>query len=236
MRHHQTVAVGLPGGHALAVKLMFAAALFAPGALTGQEAKPAADAASGEWRSLFDGKSLAGWKETDFLGAGKVTVDKGVITIGEGILTGINWASASTPFPSTGYEIRVEAARLKGSDFFAGITFPVRDSYCTWINGGWGGEVVGLSNLDGADALRNETSFARKFEMGQWYTFRLRVTSTAIVAWIDEELVINVDIRKKWIALREGEIDRSMPFGIASYATVAGVRKIEWRPFTPSAK
>ena len=62
------------------------------------------------------------------------------------------------------------------------------------------------------------------------------MTQNAILAWIDEEPVINVDISKKWISLREGEIDRSIPFGIATYATVAGVRKIEWRPWAPPAK
>ncbi len=185
---------------------------------------------SADWQPLYDGKSLNGWKESDFFGAGKVTVERGVIIIGAGVLTGINWAGSTLPFPTTNYEIRVEAARLKGSDFFAGITFPVRDSYCTWVNGGWGGEVVGLSNLDGADALRNETSFSRKFELGRWYSLRLRVTASRITAWIDEEQVIDVDISKKWIALREGDIDKSIPFGIATYATVGGVRKIEWRP------
>ena len=35
-------------------------------------------------------------------------------------------------------------------------------------------------------------------------------------------------------ALREGDIDRSIPFGIAAYSTVAGVRKIEWRPVAPA--
>jgi hypothetical protein len=106
----------------------------------------------------------------------------------------------------------------------------VRDSFCTWINGGWGGEVVGLSSLDGADASMNETTFTRTFETGRWYSLRLRVTPNAISAWIDEELVIDVDISKKWVALREGDIDRSIPFGIATYATVGAVRKIEWRP------
>jgi hypothetical protein len=211
----------------LFVKLVMCAALFAPGPLPGQQAKPAASA---EWRSLFDGKSLAGWKESDFFGAGKVTVEKGVIHIGSGALTGITWAASSPPFPTSNYEICIEAARLKGSDFFAGITFPVKDSFCTWINGGWGGEVVGLSSIDGADASMNETSFARKFELGRWYSLRLRVTPSTISAWIDDELVIDVNIEKKWIALREGDIDRSIPFGIAAYSTVAAVRKIEWRP------
>ena len=209
--------------------LALCAALFAPDLLAGQEAKRTAQA-PGQWRSLFDGKSLAGWKESDFFGAGKVTIEKGVIIIGDGVLTGINWAASSPPFPTSNYEIRIEAARIKGSDFFAGITFPVGDSFCTWINGGWGGEVVGLSSIDGADASENETSLARKFELGRWYSLCLRVTPANISAWIDEELVIDVGIAKRWISLRPGDIDQSIPFGIAAYSTVAAVRKIEWRP------
>ena len=201
-------------------------ALLFGGVCGAQPAPPA----GGEWRPLFDGKSLAGWKESAFFGAGKVTVEKGAVIIGAGVLTGINWAGDSLPFPTTNYEIRVEAAKLKGSDFFAGITFPVGDSYCSWINGGWGGEVVGLSSINGADALRNETSFARKFEIDRWYSLRLRVTPSKISAWIDEEPVIDVAIENKVISLREGDIDQSIPFGIATYATVAAVRKIEWRP------
>jgi hypothetical protein len=228
-----TVAVPRMMREALVVNLVLSAALLAPGPLAGQAAKPAASAA-GEWRSLFDGKSLAGWKESDFFGAGKVTIEKGVINIGSGALTGINWAKSSLPFPTSNYEIQIEAARLKGTDFFAGITFPVGDSFCTWINGGWGGEVVGLSSIDGADASMNETTFTRKFETGRWYSLRLRVTPTIISAWIDDELLIEVAIGKKWIALREGDIDQSIPFGIASYSTVAGVRKIEWRPVPPA--
>jgi hypothetical protein len=186
--------------------------------------------AAQEWQPLFDGKTLAGWKASDFFGAGKVTVDKGVITIGTGILTGITWAQEKTPFPAEGYEVRVEAARLKGHDFFAGITFPVGDSHCTWINGGWGGEVVGLSSIDGADASQNETTSGRRFETGVYYTFRLRVTPQTVTGWIGDEEIFSVRLAGKWIALREGDIDKSIPFGIATYDTVAGVRKIEWRP------
>ena len=124
---------------------------------------------------------------------------------------------------------------MKGSDFFAGITFPVQDAFCTWINGGWGGLVVGLSSIDGADASMNETTSNRRFELGRWYVLRLRVTPSAIAAWIDDEMVIDVRISGKWIALREGDIDRSIPFGIASYSTIAGVRKIEWRPVDSAA-
>src|ERR1035437_8920338 len=93
---HRMVAVPLLMREALVVKLVFGAALLAPGLLAAQAARPAtapaAAPAAAAWRSLFDGKSLVGWKESDFFGAGKVTVEKGVITIGSGALTGINWA------------------------------------------------------------------------------------------------------------------------------------------------
>jgi len=196
-------------------------ALFFGASLLGQQ--PA-------WRPLFDGKSLAGWRESDFFGAGKVAVENGAIQLGFGALTGITWAGESLPFPTSNYEIRIEAAKIKGSDFFAGITFPVGDSFSTWINGGWGGEVVGLSSIDGADAAHNETTFSRKFDPGRWYTLRLRVTRRAIAAWIDDELAFEVAIAGRSISLREGEIEHSVPFGIAAYSTVASVRKIEWRP------
>jgi hypothetical protein len=89
---------------------------------------------------------------------------------------------------------------------------------------------VGLSSINGADASRNETSFDRKFELGRYYLLRLRVTPDSISAWIDEEHVIEADIRGRNISLREGEIDRSIPFGIATFNTVGSIRKIEWRP------
>ena len=109
-------------------------------------------------------------------------VDRIMIVIGEGHLTGI---TLTGEFPHSGYEIQFEAARLAGRDFFAGLTFPVNDTFCTWINGGWGGAVVGLSSLDGDDASENDTNTARDFVMGRWYAFRLRVTVERIQAWID---------------------------------------------------
>jgi hypothetical protein len=186
--------------------------------------------ASAGWRALFDGKTLAHWKDSDFFGAGKVTIEEGSITLGFGALTGVTWADPSLPFPTAGYELRLDAMRVKGSDFFAGITFPVRDSYCTWIVGGWGGEVVGLSSIDHNDAAHNETSFNQKFDLGRWYALRVRVVPDRISAWIDGDLVIDIPIANRIISLREGEIEHSVPFGIASYETISRLKNIEWRP------
>jgi Domain of Unknown Function (DUF1080) len=179
------------------------------------------------WKPLFDGKTLSGWKETPFTRHGTVTVEDGAILLGKGYLTGVNLVGE---FPRTNYELRMEAQRADGSDFFAGITFPVNDSYLTWINGGWGGKVVGLSSLDGDDASENETSTVRDFQKGRWYRLWVAVTPDRVRTWIDDELVIDVTITNRQIGLRPGEIDLSKPLGVAAYNTVSKVRKIEWRP------
>jgi Domain of Unknown Function (DUF1080) len=179
------------------------------------------------WRPLFDGESLKGWKETGFTGKGTVKVEDGAIVLGKGYLTGVNFTGN---FPKANYELRLEAQRTEGKDFFAGITFPVNDSFLTWVNGGWGGTMVGLSSLDGNDASENETSVLRTFELGRWYRLWLAVTTDRVRAWIDEELVIDVSIANRETGLRPGEIELSKPLGIASYNTIAKLRKIEWRP------
>jgi hypothetical protein len=185
---------------------------------------------SGEWQSLFDGKSLNGWRETPFTGRGRVRVENGTIVLGAGALTGITW---TRKFPTSNFEVRFEAARLEGNDFFAGLTFPVHDSFCTWIVGGWGGGVVGLSNVDGWDANSNQTYQWREFENGRWYALRLRVTDQRIQAWIDNDEYVNLALDGRVIDLRFGEIKLSVPFGFASYGTTAALRKLEYRMLPP---
>jgi hypothetical protein len=179
------------------------------------------------WQSMFDGQSLKGWKETPFTGKGTVKVQDGCIVIGKGYMTGVTYTGS---LPKANYEVRMEAQRAEGHDFFAGITFPVNDSFITWINGGWGGSLVGLSSLDGNDASENDTSTSRDFQQGRWYSLWFAVNSDRIRAWIDEELVIDVQIGNREVGLRPGETDLSKPFGIATYNTTSKVRKVEWRP------
>jgi hypothetical protein len=183
--------------------------------------------ALGQWNSLFDGKQLDRWKETAFSRKGVVAVEDGAIVLRPGEpMTGVTW---SGEFPRTNYEIRFEAARLRGNDFFATVTFPVGDSYCSWVMGGWGGDIIGLSSIDGWDASENETRAYFNFDNGKWYRLRLVVTPEYIRAWIDDERVINASIAGRTINLRRGEINLSTPLGFASYATEGAVRKIEYR-------
>ena len=180
-----------------------------------------------EWRPLFDGQTLKGWAPTPFGGAGEVEVKDGQLVLNQGILTGVHWTNA---FPKTGYEIEVEAQRVLGIDFFCGLTFPVGDTHLTLVAGGWGGSVVGLSNIDGESANKNATTSLHRFESGKWYTLRLRVASTNISVWLDREQVVGFDPRGHALNLREGEIEMSRPLGIATWSTTAAYRKIRWRP------
>jgi hypothetical protein len=182
------------------------------------------------WQPLFDGKSLHGWRETPFTGRAPVRVEHGAIILAAGKpMTGITFTGS---FPRVDYEVRLEAARLQGSDFFASMTFPYLDSYCTWVLGGWGGDIVGLSSIDGWDAADNETRTYFEFDPGRWYALRLQVTADRIRAWIDDKPVVNVEVRGRSVSLRHGEIKLSAPFGFASYATTGGLRKIEYRRLT----
>ncbi|HYP04990.1 MAG TPA: DUF1080 domain-containing protein [Bryobacteraceae bacterium] len=192
-------------------------------------ALPHADASQSaiiDWTSMFDGKSLAGWKETPFHNRGQVTIADGTIRLGKGRMTGITWAG---DFPKSDYELRFEAARLDGKDFFASLVFPVNDTFCSWINGGWDGAVVGLSNLDGNDASENDTSTVRDFTQGRWYAFRLAVTKDRIQGWIDDSEVIDVNIAGRKVELRFDDTDLCTPLGFVSYATTGALRKVDYR-------
>jgi hypothetical protein len=176
-------------------------------------------------KSLFDGKTLAGWKVTDFAGHGEVEVKEGRIILGSGIMTGITWTN---DLPRTNYEVSLEAMRVEGSDFFCALTFPVGKEPCSLIVGGWGGGVVGLSSLDGQDAANNETTKYMNFESGRWYQVRLRVGGKKIEAWIDTDKVVDVDLTDKTVSIRL-EVEESKPLGIASWSTTAALRNIKLR-------
>ncbi len=173
---------------------------------------------------LFDGKSLAGWKVTDFTAHAEAHVQTNELVIEAGeLLSGITFTNK---IPKVNYEVSLEARRLEGSDFFCGLTFPVESTNCTLIVGGWGGGLVGISSLDDLDAAENETASLKKFETGVWYSIRVRVTDNKIEAWLDEKRVVDVSTKGRKLGLRAGEIKLSCPLGLATYQTRAGYRNI----------
>ena len=180
-----------------------------------------------EWTPLFDGKTLTGWKLTEFSGQGEVKVEDGAMILDMGgDITGVNFTGET---PKTNYEVALEARRIQGSDFFCALTFPVGESHATLVVGGWGGGLVGISNIDGNDASENETTQIMKFDAGRWYKLRVRVTPERIETWIDDEQMAKVDLKNKKIEMRAGEIELSKPFGIATFRTRGALRDIKLR-------
>jgi hypothetical protein len=186
------------------------------------------------WKSLCDGKTLTGWKAADYFGAGKVTVQDGQMVLERGkVMTGARYTRGD--FPKTDYEVVLEGKKIIGDDFFCTTTFPVGDSYCSFVVGGWGGQTVGLSSLNGADASENDTSRNKEFVVNRWYRIRVRVSRNRIEAWIDRDKLVDVDTTERKVATRI-ECNACKPFGVATYMTTGALRDIRVRLLTEAEK
>ena len=155
---------------------------------------------------------------------GKVSIDNNELHLAEGSpATGIRFKRG---VPKIEYEIHCEAKRTGGSDFFYGLTFPVRQDYCSWIVGGWGGTAVGLSNVDGLSAIENSTTQYMEFENDRWYKIRLRVAEGKILGWIDKKQMFEVPIKDHTFDIW-WEQTPLRPLGIASWNTSAALRNFQ---------
>lgn len=203
-------------------------------AIVGQESPPAANAEqkqpAADWKSLFDGKTLEGWKTPQFGGEGKVHVSDGAIVMEMGaMMTGITWKG--TP-PKNNYELALEGMRLDGCDFFCTTTFPVGKESCSLVVGGWGGSVVGLSSIDHMDASENATTKTMEFKEKEWYRIRIRVSDSAIQAWINDKAMVAQARKGHKIGIRL-EVQDCVPLGVSTWCTKGAVRNIRVRPLTP---
>ncbi len=195
--------------------------------------KPAARDEAG-WKKLFDGKSLDGWRACDFYGAGKVHVQDGALVMDKGkLMTGVVYRKGD--FPKMDYEVTLEGKKVAGDDFFCTTTFPVGDSFCSLVVGGWSGTVVGLSSVDFMDASMNETRKDKEFAAGRWYRVRIRVSQKRIEAWIDREQVVDLDTSDRQLSIRT-ECNACRPFGIATYETAGAVRDVRVRSLSAAEK
>ena len=199
--------------------------------IAARQARPGVSAAAAaDPDNLFNGQSLGGWRQTAFRNGGRAHVESAfrggppALLVDAGTsLSGITWTGEA---PKTNYEITLETMKVKGLDFMCGLTFPVADSHASLILGGWGGNVVGISSVDGQDASENETSRGVSFETDRWYAVRLRVTPQKIEAWLDGKKIVDLAIAGRKIGLRFGEISKSVPLGLATYQTSAAYRNI----------
>lgn len=186
-----------------------------------------ATAAEPQARLLMEKNSLEGWELTDFYASGKAHVKNGVLTLERGKpMTGVNCKRLD--LPKTDYELSYEARRVDGDDFFAAVTFPVKDGFLTFVTGGWSGNITGLSSIDGADASENETNRQVKFENEKWYRIRIRVEDQKITCYVNDEKVVDFDGTARELKTRV-ESRPSQPLGFACYNSTGEIRDVKIR-------
>jgi len=185
---------------------------------------------AGKWQSLFDGKTLAGWRVVeggDDTGHGEVRAVSGELRCGVGkLFTGVAW---TRQFPTENYEVEYEAKRVEGTKGFGSVLFPVGPQHVCLTLGGWDGTVVSLHWMDGKPGIENSTAKRKTFEDGRWYQVRLRVSKGKIEAWIDDEKMIDVNAEGRTFSL-DGSSAARKPFGFScGEATAAALRNIRLR-------
>lgn len=180
-----------------------------------------------EWKLLGAGFAH-GWKKAGIPDEGKLTILHGEMTLEPGQpMTGARFEAWNAyQMPVTSYAIEYDAMRVEGDDFFGTVTFPVNDTFVSLVVGGWGGFLVGLSNIDDMDANENTTRGNGDFKNNIWHHVRVEVQDDELRAWIDSKLFVNFSTKGHKLGLRAGDIEKCTPFGFASYATHARVRSV----------
>lgn len=178
------------------------------------------------WKPMLTKELREKWNNTNFGGEGKIEWKENEVLLDFGFpMTGLNFTGE---FPTDGFEIEMEANRLDGSDFLCGLTFPVGKGFCSYIGGGWGGTLVGLSCVDYNDAANNSTTQFFDFQNKKWYKFRVRVDAKNITCWIDDKEICKQEREGHEFQVRS-EVNASRPMGIAVYQSRVSVRNLRYR-------
>ena len=166
------------------------------------------------------------WQPAPYnLGQFTITNDTLFIAPAERGLSGVMWTGK---VPAVNYQLTCRAMRTEGTDFFAGITFPVKNTWCTWIIGGWDGTVVGLSNIDWSPASENITTCHKNFNNHQGYDLELTVTDHLITARIDNELMFELDYTGHTLSLHN-LMENGQGLGLATWKTGAAYTNLNLR-------
>ena len=184
-----------------------------------------------EWTPLFDGKTLTNWVYLEDGGEDGATVKDGNLRLAMGPTTTtirFDVDNSEIKLPKENYEIEYVAQRYDGTDFFAAMTFPFGDTFVTFINGGWGGCVAGLSNIDNMDASENSTSSFYNFKSRVWYRFRVQVSAKTIRVWVNDEAIVDYPAYEHKVNTRF-EVEKSQPLGFTSWVSTGLIKTIRMR-------
>jgi hypothetical protein len=180
---------------------------------------------------LLGSALLSQWQQSGIPDEGSMQVTANALTLPAGLpMTGCKFAAwQALGMPGTDYAIEYEAMRVDGDDIFGMCTFPVssHSGHATFVIGGWGGTLTGISSIDFKDASENSTRAEQKFANGVWHHVRIEVRPEDIRAWVNGRPVVNVSIKGRQVGLRPGYIDHCLPFGFATWNTEGRIRGVK---------
>lgn len=159
----------------------------------------------------------------------------GVLVLGMGSPITVVKYEGARPIPVDNYEVSWEAMKLEGSDFFSALTFPVGnlETCVTFVNGGWGGYVTGITAINGMNASENGSTGSYTFEKGRWYRFSVQVSTVALRGFCNGKELFHIGIKDTQLGMHPSEIRKCMPLGFAAYQTSGAVRHIRIRRLAP---
>jgi len=207
-------------------------ALILAGSIGLSACRPAIETTVQAW-DLLDPTFHTHWQKADIPEEGTFACKDQELTLAPGLpMTGCKFTAWSTlGLPGTGYSIEYEAMRAEGDDIFGMCTFPVssHQAHATFVIGGWGGTLTGISSIDFKDASENSTRAEQRFENGVWHHVRIEIRDQDLRAWVNHKRVVNVSILGRKVSLRAGYIDHCLPFGFATWNTTGKIRQVQIR-------
>ncbi len=192
--------------------------------------RPAEKVTQRQTWDLLSVEFIQAWQPAGIPDEGMINAKLDELSVGIGLpMTGAKWTRWNKAgLPQTSYQIEYETMRSEGEDIFGMCTFPVgsHQSHATFVIGGWGGTLTGISSIDFKDASENQTRGEQTFENHRWYRVRIEVRPEVLRAWVNDKPVVNASIKGRQVTLRPGFIDHCLPFGFATWNTHAKIRKV----------
>jgi formylglycine-generating enzyme required for sulfatase activity len=188
------------------------------------------DLKAGTPEALFDGKSLRGWRVVGKGQCPAIAEEGQVLIRSEQGQCGVVWQGA---FPTSNYEVALEAMRVAGPWDFCDLVFPIGGQFASWDFGvGESGKGISFNQVDGGCIPVDEAARIMDFQNGRWYKIRIRVTDERVEGWLDE--------KRKFDVPRAGTLFAALypraplkPFGIGTWYTKGAVRNLQLRRFQP---
>ena len=200
---------------------------------------PKREAVDKGWVSLFDGKTLRGWRAAAKLAAGgdpgsgrcgEVHVAEGQLILDPGDpRTGVACARDT---PRINYELELDAMRVDKGDALCTLQFPVGELSNAVIFGGWK-KHVGIHRVDGRKWNDNPSTKEMTFESNRWYRIRLRVTRAAIQVWLDGEQLIDLSLVDHDVSGWD-DYRALRPLGMCNWRGRSAFRNIRLRRLAPA--